>query len=73
MGLGSICQQIKLCLKGNGRMIKEMGLVNKYGKMAPYFRANTSKIKRMEKVNLDGLMETSMSDNSRIIIKMDKV
>lgn len=73
MVLESICQQIKLCLKGSGRTIKEMDLVNKYGKMVQYFRVNTSIIKRMEKANLDGLMETSMWDNSKIIINMGKV
>lgn len=73
MGLESICQQIKLSLKANGRMIKETDLVNKYGKMEQYLKGNISEIKRMEKANLNGLMETSMLDNSRIIIKMDKV
>lgn len=41
MVLVNICLQIKQYLKDNGRMIKGMDLVKKYGKMGQFFKVNT--------------------------------
>lgn len=52
-------------MKDNGKVIKDMEQVNKYGLMAQNFRAITNLIKKVEMENSGILMEIHILENSK--------
>lgn len=66
MDMENIQLEMELCIKAIGYKTKEAGKEDSNGQTEQFLMEITKIIKRMDKVNLSGQMEITMSDSLRI-------